>query len=836
LVVVVDRRRPEVFSIETLAGTGYIGATWTLASFPEDAGEGGLSKERYWLDPVSYVPVEQDIGASDLPKDFTESLDLLQDSPSVGYGRSVFESRSTSVFVNTTEFLREHEDWVVEKLHRVLAEVREREGWRSYEPDTILHPEGTGWVRALVSRDAITQQSAPGRHAGREFANLAQRSVALGANVTSIPRAYDLSGAGRVGHESLWWTGEAGSDVLLVDDGYWSGGTARAICGKLARLGVHRILVVALIARVGVKEFQELQSSEVRMEGAVGVTLVRHKLITLLPVPYYRSGEDPYELTVTRLEPYINTQAPSGRAAIRALKTIGYGEARERKQDAGERKFWVRLRTLAQLALESEDAGQLLRDLIEAADTDELLWVLFRVFVEEWELVARRRLRKLVSRQLRRKAKQCLLGEYGVLSTETVEECMTTVRSHFRDEYSRLVEPALPRIVHDAILFDRFLLHVQTLDEETRKNSAVKELLSRAAMAVQDAFAETPEPDFHEQVRAQVQQLESLSIAARQEPVIVQQSVVADAVERLRRIYAETWVLRHQMSEFNEIGTGVVREREDLREVEEQVAVTWPETSKILREEIMPLIWRLKDVLAFRTDSLSPVRDPKVTYLTSSGETASDGAATDIHYLDAKFESDSTDVSKGSVLLGPYGESVIGAIRRLSDGLVGDTNTLLAFTELTTSVRVGDFAEMARSVFFRELDLLVPEGERGKWFRVEIRVPEDLRLMSTPGLLQRAIEIWAANIRKHVFGPMERVQDYGVSMLIESGRGRPNFGRLTISVKDEGPGLAVAIPVLKATMAEFESQLRKFGCDWMLPVDARTGNGVVQGLQVAVVW
>jgi adenine/guanine phosphoribosyltransferase-like PRPP-binding protein len=478
VISLIDSRQP-IGGVEPLTQFGNHRLPVVTAGklHPAQPNDDDLSDDKFWVDPVSLVPIRERAWGWDESYDakIEKTMRMVIDSVGLRCGHIIDGTRHTSVYVDLQAMLDNTDTAVMEQIASTVTERLVKRGWRDFQPSVALYPGGISRVEPVPTRAPLTGPQETNvtvyKTAVRSYAN------ALGEMWPSLTpievlRAFDPGGGSRCARtvEVPHTIAQPINDVVVADDGMWSGSTVNALMRLAVSLGAKRILVLPLLARISPLEAEQLESVElIGSKDAARKVDVCYAFPLLLPVPFYGIHDCPYEVTIDRLRdrrgrlPMI---APLADWLLDSLEGRTPSEARVRTTEYAE--MWLRLRTYVELASLSQEYLDKLATVVRDSTAEEGLLAMFVLFTEEWRLLGRSRLRQAIRPQLRKRAVESSVG--NSTSREVRMAALTLLRSLFCETFLEQL-PELPAIiVEDLPCLERAVLQVATLNEQWRRS------------------------------------------------------------------------------------------------------------------------------------------------------------------------------------------------------------------------------------------------------------------------------------------------------------------------------------------------------------------------------
>lgn len=438
----------------------------------------------YWVDPVSAVPMSKEPESAIDVNKVLNTLELLNSSGSVKVGHFVSGLRHTSVRIDMFKLLTERER-VSEWTARELQELLKTEDWLDFRPDIALVPAGINRIDKLSSSSDYAGSKPSSEVYAEIVCDLFQRHP----QIIPVPRTFDPGGQAKCAAIDNLGSRYKLSDVVIVDDGISSGGTVRSLVHQAVRVGAKRILVFALLARTRPEELDQW----VLTREVADRTLGGHALISLiyplhLPIPFTGKADCTQCVTLNSLRTR-NSKGASTKEGWKEIESelappYEYLPSSENSQYVAT---WLLVHSLAEIASRSADGFEQLKLFFNNLTTDDdaaqiKREAVVRLFLVEWRLLGRARLRQVIRWSVR----DLVFFQLDSLRTDERRfiEALSLVRAMFPVHYISIIKRNTARIVQSEAILNRVLFHLGTLDQdewEFERNEVLRQLVDKLA-------------------------------------------------------------------------------------------------------------------------------------------------------------------------------------------------------------------------------------------------------------------------------------------------------------------------------------------------------------------
>jgi orotate phosphoribosyltransferase len=642
------------------------------------------SESTFEVNPITLVPEPVTDPGPAIIADVETTVDLIVRSRSAFPTHRIDGARHTSVAVDTSKLLLESQGSVANHINERLTRTLSERDWGDFQPSVILYPTG----HERIERVLLTEGASPATTYATAVAQLRQ---IIDARWGALPhleviRVFEPSGRARC--QLLGTASLPGQDMVIVDDGVWTGRTARELLRVAVGLQPKRILLLPLLSRLSYPELRYWEGVRTICIGAADRQYdVCFVAPLVLPIPYYTKDECPYESTVARF-----SSAAREEGGILAEIAVGLSEEllnpTNRLRATPEfTEPWLRLRAFLELASDSSAALQMCKTVIESASTDAAKSAVLTLFLEEWRLLSRPRIRQALAEPIARLAESTMSETNAPVENRAA--AVSLLRSRFRPLYCERIRRIAAAMAIHPVLLDRTILHLATLPaglaSHRHKGAAT------ALAVIQGSIANDPDSQTGAHAMAQGAALAKMALDVVQAHTY---ETEASALESLARAFAR--YERHHVWAYSV---------EELAEIDSRQPSLGLESIKSLRKsmkenvtpyimtEILPPISRLHTMMRATTligDQATPQR---LEYVIQS-KAASGPLLDDLGALNFAMELlERTPSSQRTRTL------VHDSARRIYDHVIADESTLGHFLATLSSIRVQDLIGIASDKF-----------------------------------------------------------------------------------------------------------------------------------------
>jgi adenine/guanine phosphoribosyltransferase-like PRPP-binding protein len=728
----------------------------------------GLAPE-YWVDPISLVPIPTQIFTTSLDPRIDNTLKVVGSSNAIRAGHIVDGQRHLSTYIDIPILLKEKREWLGRRvLEECTLKLKSRK-WKNFSPKAVLHPSGISRIETVIKPSELNKETIVYQTAVKQFLPILQQ-IWPNMHPVEIARAFDPGGQPRCAR-SLELAGAKDlikGDVVVADDCLYTGRATSQLIQLAVSLGAQRILVVPLIARLTQEQLEHWESLYTISFQQNNLTEICYVFPLFLPIPQYTASECPYEMTEKRLQRWKGVSLPLEKEEIIALKQI---EAQPPNRSRGHTQeyaeTWLRIRTFAELASEHQTALEFLNNELKIKKKPNVRLAVLTLFLEEWNLLGRARLRQSTRPLLRQFAIDALLERDATLE-ERLMAC-SLIRSFYPETFVEYLPYVYNYLEKDINFLGRLILHISSLPTDLRrsKNSVdfLKHTVSKTSI-FQKTFGSSQEERLAGLLRVSQQLLIS------DLPLLSMKVTKRRATLFLFELLSKDPSLTHDASSITEVissGRGLL---EFTGDTFKRLTSRWQEHyERLFRSNIIPLLLKIEPLVLLTMSLDSPLVSKESEYFTNPTSPHS-LLATDLGAFSWGLKALSDDPKRNIYL-----DTITNSAKRIHDNIL-KTNSLLSQT-----------LNMMRGPVIKEfLD------------NIESEIRETILLYSLPQIDISGIE--TIELGRYIFCPKEIVRR-GITTIInnlrkhafkESSTDHPriNIEISTINI-DSDPGISVKI-------------------------------------------
>jgi adenine/guanine phosphoribosyltransferase-like PRPP-binding protein len=787
--------------------------------------KGPKGRTNYWVDAVTFVPT-QSAPTRSIDTRVASALELVMAADAIRSGHAVDGARHSSLVIDTTRLVEEMTSKVeAAAVSEITSRLQARE-WKDFSPTIMLYPSGVSRIEILRKQDKPAEIVAAYKTGVTQYANLLSARWP-NCERLEIPRAFDPAGRSRCAAslESAGYSDvEFAGDVIVLDDGLWSGRTVQQLIRLAVQAGAKRILVTPMIARLSPADLERVEAiTSLQYRDSVAVVQVCYAIPLVIPVPYYSGADCPYELTIRRLRQWeegSQTIAETARNLVTQLTGHRHGHPSHRT--GAYAHTWLRLRAYVELAAESELAVEYLNRTIASLDTDIELEALFTLFLEEWQLLGRARLRQAVSPKLLSRAVGILMDRPQGNSAVAIAAA-SLLRSRYPDHFVRVLPTLTDRCLDDLDLLHRTVFHIATLIPRHRDRSEVQEFI-RAVVKL--GYSKIHRRDNREAVKL-VAALQTLDFLGQQSEPAPESFGLRRAASELRGILRDP-VLTHQTRPFLHTLTGMQTNLGDVRsETYRLFAEQWDsEDRPLLETKLLPVAAALQGPLLLASASEFGIPAAAVEYFAPLPNVKINRARDDLARITGGLR-----LLAAIPTLEAIAQSVSAAATRLHDHLVAPDSTIWRLIEDLQALSIGDITANLRT----EIDKRFNLSGRGLTVTIREENPK-LRVFASMGAVRPFIRAIADNLERHAFPPKTSLPEPPlVEVEVTQDTRADGEPVVYISVKNNGKPLPVGEPKIGLGTEQAITAVQRFGGHVGLPQPADRPWSVIQTLTL-LLW
>jgi hypothetical protein len=590
--------------------------------------------KRYWVDPVSMVPTDEEIWGERIDPRIEAAASLISTSLATRVGHCVEGIRHSTIHVSLRDILKDHMDDLLPNLREeILRRIPRTKPWTGFHPRAVLVPAGIGRLERVFEDRSQRIVTAFATTVAEMFDLVREVWPDLPEPI-EVPRVFDPDGRPRIGiaREGLF-AESIGGDVLILDDAIASGRTTMGLAQLGLRLGATRIAAITLLARMTVHDltFWE-QISEITNGKRVVPFVAVFPLI--LPSVYQTAAETPHEATRFKLRRWTTRSDVVGEVAREiADGLVGRSPVLVPPQEAQYVTTWVNATIWGNIASESQYAVQRLMTLLEELDFDDN-WrrrkAFVDVFLEDWRLLRHPRLRQVLRPAIQDKIRK------WVRSSEIPEEVHISLMALLRSLYPATFVSHLMQVADDpevgGHVLARTIFHGITLRADLRRDERVERFARRVKEFQIPRLARIAH-SAEELWQVSRIQLLAVELSLEAQRVVIPDTAAA-AIIGLVQEHRE-WLLRHDVAKtLGNIAGALGRDPGTVgRETWEHYRSDWDRAQNTITLKILPLLERVRDLFVHATHYGIDISKADVDYLFSAENSETGRLRTDVGSL-----------------------------------------------------------------------------------------------------------------------------------------------------------------------------------------------------------
>lgn len=770
--------RDHVHAVDSAALGHYFAGARFASAFSAERDE---SSAEFFLGRFSTVPERIRRPTTNILSLVESTVEVLLEADAVQAGHFSDGSRHTTIMVD---------------LHKVLSEVglsriieifkaewdRFAAGDGPTAPTMIMYPIFPRNTRVFTESRAV--------ESAEILASKIRDLFFPAATILQLDRLRETDGSRECvapvipGSSELTW-----KHVLVVDDGLSSGDTARQLIQIAAERGASSVVVFSALARAGIRDVLWWQSLH-SFEGGNGDLSLRLLFPLVLPIPFYSEVTCPVTASTRSLRRAAEAEEPIrsiARDMLIRFEPLRWEPGEPLTTDAVS-AVWFRLRTNIALVQEEELPVRVLERQIKSLNGQDELLGLFRLFLNEQNLLDHPAIRRTIPLLVIEK----IQGALSVGSADDVirRDAIALLRARWPRHFVSIIADRGMVLMTNWELLGDCVVHLGSLPQQFKAPDMYREALSAledAAQALGRSSSPTPRwMGIHtwlciEQNRRPAPRLDrsALSIAKEARRILRDSALHHDLVETLG-------VFSRMTNTVDELDASNFQETL-MKWVGEHLPIVMRRVVPLVPPLEAPLLTAARDLVDFGGAALHFLS--AVAPSPSSVDGKMRGISTCLEYLAS--EATSREVRR----------KMAATIEHLSDALLGeifrDDSVLRALLEDVRSLRLRDVADELRTRVQLELasHRITPRvSVGGNWTHLE-----DHRVFCSPGLIREFIGNAAMNIARHGTGTPRRVilwvrevgstDEISVRLVaLSEGALPPDYsgpGRGTVSVRDK---------------------------------------------------
>ena len=708
----------------------------------------------YWVDPVSAVPMMSEPESVINLDKVLQTVNLLSSTDSVTIGHFVSGLRHTSVRIDMFKLLSADQK-ISELSEAEIQNLLKKEEWADFRPEVVLVPAGISRIDKL----STSNDYAGSRPSSEVYADIVSTLFQRPLKIIPVSRTFEPGGQAKCA--AITYIGESYklTDVVIVDDGISSGGTIRSLMHQAVRAGAERILVFALLARTAPEELDQWSlTREVFDRSLSGHALVSLIYPLHLPIPFTGKADCPQCATLISLEKRGSNKTfmQEGWRAIESDLAAPYAY-KPSKKICDYVQTWLFVHALAEVASRSAEGFERLKSFLQEAMADSNSMqirreVAVRLFLVEWRLLGRARLRQVIRRTVRELALRQLNDE------ETDEfrfvEALSLVRAMYPGDYIRIIKNKSAKIINSEVILVRVLFHFGTLNFtglDLEKEGAFKALSDSLAICTDKEKMMRQQNRLENMIADFTRSSRSTDIAFKIRALDVAMSgsvVVHDVIGTLSEI---TKIEPKRLDELKNLEYFVPL----AKQIEEIVIPT-------LKREVYPLLEGLEELIGVQLEHLKLLETTQKSYFVSNDNGELPCLFRDIETIGSAFN----NINNGVQLHSSLRVALNAANRALNEALLPGA-TLARVLESLTCMTVSSVMVALKNSFEgflpdSEIDTqeVTHEDSSGQ-------SGTDVRVLCPQTFITQFATLVKGNIKKHVLDA--GVQESQLRLLLSFG-------------------------------------------------------------------
>lgn len=567
---------------------------------------------KYWIDPISQIPGERDVLSVDIDHRIEKSINVLSKNKVAKIAHIVDGTRHSSIYFDLKELLKSKYCVEIEKL--VTEEIKTRlnlkEWTNEFNPCAIIFPIGTSRIEK-ISEISLTEKETNSKSATNYYIKLI-KNIWPNIEEIQVQRVFEPGGISRCAKiVDVKNTSNIKNDFIIADDSIWSGKTFKSLLELAKSLNARKIIFIPLLARFSKSELNYWESIESFYTGKEKIE-VCFIFPLFIPIPFYSNNECPYETTIRRFDNWKEKNIMISSLIDRVVISLkGNDRLANFIEDETYIKYWLKVRTYSELAAENQTALKILIDFIKEANSPFALLALIHVFLHEWHIIGRARLRQTISNEILSKCSDIIKSRQN--NIELLISTLSLLRSNFPQKFIEELNKINFQEIKDINLIERITIHLSTLSDQfkkTRKYHKVLQEFTKTLLQLSINFSSSSEPI----AKRYAQVLVVLNKINRRSKSIHISLTIKESVNEIFDLILNHYTLRHDTWSFVEQLAGNLSDLDRL--TFERYLEKWNNICEtIVTEKIFPLLIKIKNVLIIAATPQDSLPTADIEYL-----------------------------------------------------------------------------------------------------------------------------------------------------------------------------------------------------------------------------
>jgi len=524
----------------------------------------------------------------------------------------------------------------------------------------------------------------------------------------------------------------------VADDCLYTGRASSQLVQLAASLGAERILVVPLIARLNDEQLEHWESLRTLSFQQNKFIEICYVFPLVLPIPEYNASDCPYEMTEKRLQRWKGISLPLEKEELISLKQIeAQPPNRSRRHPQEFTETWLRIRTYAELASEHQIALELLNKELSVKNPNARLAIL-TLFLEEWNLLGRARLRQSTRPLLRKLAIDSLLSDDATFDERIM--AFSLIRSLYPESFVEYLPYATSYIEKNIDFLGRIILQISSLPPDLRRDSNCVSLLTHITSQTR-AFQQSFDSTHDERLAGLLNVSQQLLLNDR--PLSPEKKTKRQAFLTLVDLLKKDPSLTHDARSITEVigkGQGL---KDFTTDTFKHLALRWQEHNEhLFQSHIIPLLSNIEPLILLTMSIGSPLASKESEYFTDVNSPHGD-LTIDLASFIWSLKALSEDTKRDIVV-----KTVANSAKRLYDNVLGTTSLLSRILSTMYGPSISEFLSTIESEISSTITSEIPP----EIIVSGIETVESGRLIFCPSVIaRRGISTIVGNLRKHAF-------------------------------------------------------------------------------------